>query len=122
MALESRIMTVNFHLENMPEISDTFRNIIISEFVSCREEFVKVFNVKIGEVNDIWDRTGKPATFGEYLEDINPEYIELIRKYFTDDLNRINKKHFIKCYISKYGDVEGNLPPFGDSRIYATLS
>mgnify|MGYP006990173936 CR=1 FL=1 len=43
-----------------------------------RSEVVKIYREHIGAVNDEWNLTGKEFAFGEYIEDINPEYSKLV--------------------------------------------
>jgi hypothetical protein len=52
-------------------------------FIKNRHSVVKVFNNHIEEVNKKWELTGEPYSFGDYLEDINPEYVKEIQKRYN---------------------------------------
>ncbi len=110
---------VTYHFENIPSF---MQKVMETEFMKHRSEVVKVFNNRICEVNRKWDLTGKPAAFGDYAEDINPEYVLFIRKEIQPAIDVLNK-HFPICKycIDDVGDLVGYLPWVRKSKIYITL-
>ena len=60
-------------------ITEELKDRLTRIFMNNYNPFTEVFNKEIGKINEEWDETGKEASFGEYVEDFNPEYIEFIR-------------------------------------------
>lgn len=115
------IMNVNvqYHFEKVPF---NRRALLQDEFMKNRNVVVRIFNAHIDEVNNEWDLTGKPATFGDYLEDINPEYVAFIKDRIQPFIDEFNKSSEHCWYdIDEYGDIIGRLPFNEDSRIWITL-
>lgn len=110
---------VFYHFENVPTF---MQKIMQEEFMKHRNEVVDVFNERIDEVNDQWHQTGKPAAFGDYVEDINPEYAKFIKTEIQPSIDVLNK-HFQICKyrIDEIGDIVGYLPWVKNSKIYITI-
>ena len=91
-------------------ISEEFKAGLTRIFMENYNPFTEVFNKEISKINEAWDETGKDASFGEYVEDINPEYIEFIRsnekiKAGFRNLNRQLSKQY--CPIIYFIDDDG---------------
>ena len=110
---------VTYHFTNVPIF---MREAMQSEFMKHRNEVVDIFNGRIDEVNKEWSQTGKPAAFGDYEEDINPEYVELIKKRIQPAIDVANQ-HFPICKyrIDSIGNIVGYLPMVKKSKIYFTI-
>ena len=110
---------VHFHYERIPKI---MQNHVGKAFMENRSEVVQIFNELIDAVNKEWDITGKPCAFGEYLQDINPEYANFIRKKIQPSIDSINKRFILCRYkIDKYGALVGYVPFIRRSRIWIGL-
>ena len=113
------LYAVIYHFENVPKF---MQKIMQTEFMKHRNEVVDVFNDHIDEVNTKWDSIGKPAAFGEYTEDINPKYVDHIRKYIQPEINVLNERFPICKYcIDDIGNIVGYLTWIRNSKIYFTL-
>lgn len=63
----------------------------------------------------------RAISFGDYLEDINPEYVKEIQKTIQPFINDINKKFiFFKFKIDQYGDIVGYIPFIKKSKLWMT--
>lgn len=110
---------VYFNYEHIPRF---MTNRMGDWFIKNRHSVVKVFNNHIEEVNKKWELTGEPYSFGDYLEDINPEYIKEIQKTIQPFINDINKKFiFFKFKIDQYGDIVGYIPFIKKSKLWMTI-
>ena len=78
------ICWVYFNYEHIPRF---MTNRMSDWFIKNRHSVVKVFNNHIEEVNKKWELTGEPYSFGDYLEDINPEYVKEIQKTIQPFIN-----------------------------------
>lgn len=113
------LFEVTYHFENVPKF---MQKIMQRKFMKHRNEVVDVFNDHIDEVNKKWDSIGKPAAFGEYEEDINPEYVDHIRRYIQPEIDVLNKRFLICKYcIDNIGNIVGYLPWIKNSKIYFTM-
>lgn len=113
------LFTVTYHFENVPRF---MQKIMQMEFMKHRNEIVDVFNDCIDEVNEKWSLTGKPAAFGDYEEDINPEYVSYIRRHIQPKIDTLNKRFPICKYrIDEIGNIVGYLPWIKNSKIYFTM-
>lgn len=113
------LFTVTYHFENVPRF---MQKIMQMEFMKHRNEIVGVFNDYIDEANKEWDLTGKPAAFGDYVEDINPEYVNCIKRRIQPKIDALNKQFPICKYrIDEIGDIVGYLPWIKNSKIYFTM-
>lgn len=89
-------------------------------FMDHYNDAVDIFNSKIGDINEAWDKTGKEASFGDYAEDVNPEYVDFIRERIKDDLDELNNRleheeHFPMDYmVDDEGCMGANLRQFND--------
>lgn len=98
-----------YHFENVPLILQDW---MAKAYMKHRSEAVKIFNEHIDRVNKEWNLLGKPTTFGDYVEDINPEYCEFINRSIQPYIDDLNKKLglFCKYRLGEYADIEGYLP------------
>lgn len=113
------LFEVTYHFTNIPIF---MQKIMQTEFMNHRNEVVDIFNDHIDEVNKEWCLTGKPAAFGDYEEDINPEYVEFIKKRIQPAIDVANRYFPICKYrIDSIGDIVGYLPMVKDSKIYFTM-
>ncbi len=108
---------VKYHYENVPKI---LRTKIPKIYFKGRNEVAHIFNDVICEVNDLWDKTGKPAAFGDCIEDINPEYTKFVNDAINPIIARkVNRKRwFLKFRLGEYSDVEAYIPFIKGSRIW----
>lgn len=106
-----------FHTENVPKLLQEGAK---KEFMKARNVCASIFNDIIGDVNKKWDRTGKPASFGPYYEDINPEYVEFISEQIQPRFDEVARRLLLRVWIrfDKYGDLVGYIPQFRDSKIW----
>lgn len=107
---------VHFHYENIPQF---FENIIEKEFIKNRGEIVDIFNSQIDRVNDLFKKTGEPYAFGDYVEDINPRYVKLIKDTIQPKIDKANLKFLLCRYkIDDVGDIVGYVPFLPKSKIW----
>lgn len=116
---EERYFKVFYHFIRVPKI---MRRRMKEEFMKHRSEVVKIYREHIGAVNDEWNLTGKEFAFGEYIEDINPEYTKLVYDRIQPFIDVANK-HFTYCKykIDEFGDIVGYLPFIKKSKLWITL-
>ena len=113
------LFEVTYHFENVPQF---MQKTMQMEFMKHRNEVVNIFNDRIDEVNKKWNLTGKPAAFGDYVEDINPEYAAFIKNQIQPEIDVLNERFPIcKYYIDDIGDIVGYLPWISKSKIYFTM-
>lgn len=117
---EELYCTVNYNYENVPKF---LRKPMRKWFMKNRHEVVDIFNRYIDSVNKEWDLTGKPAAFGDYPEDINPEYVKLIHDRIQPRIDLINNKFIVFKYkIGEYGNIIACVPFIKDSKLWITLN
>lgn len=110
---------VFYHFERVPRF---MRDRMKKEYMKNRSEVVEIFNEHIDRVNEEWKSTGKPAAFGEYIEDINPEYSKFIFDRIQPYINVANELFpYCKYKIDKFGDIVGYIPFIKKSKIWITL-
>ena len=128
--MSEMICNVKFHFDNLDKYylmnNDTFKEAVKNLFIHYRHEFCEVFNAKIDEINKAWDETGKPCSFGDYVEDMNPEYSKFIKDRLDNDFDKLNKdlnkNHcLIEFYLDEYCDICAKLRRFPDVKIWITL-
>lgn len=88
---------------------EEYRHIYMDQY----NYFVDIFNDNIDETNRRFEALGEPACFGDYVEDVNPNYVAMIRddmlKYFAP----MNAKTKVFNYeIGKYGQIIGRFKRF----------
>lgn len=92
-------------------------------FMKLRRLAVEPYNALISKVNGEWDKTGKPYAFGDYVEDINPEYVcfvqDHIQHVIDKDVNR--ESGLVKVFIDQYGDLCGRIDCIKGSKITLSL-
>lgn len=109
---------VEYHYENIPKWLQDF---VAKRFILHYNEVVAVFNAHINEVNSEWKSTGELYAFGDYLEDINPEYVKYVQKRIQPSINIVNKRFYLCRYkIDNYGGLVGFIPFIKDSKIWLT--
>lgn len=108
-----------YHYEHVPfQVRKEMR----TWYMENRSEAVNIFNALIDSVNDIWDTFGEPATFGDYIEDINPKYSDLIRHVIQPNLDVLNQSfEKFEYLVGEYGDIIGRIKGKRKSKIYITL-
>ena len=118
---ETLYCTVNYHYENIPRF---VRESMSKWFIKNRHEVVSIYNNLINWVNQKWDTTDKPCSFGEYAEDINPEYVKLIQKLIQPSVDLwVNTKfRMFKYKIDEYGDIVAYIPFIKGSKLWITLN
>lgn len=104
-----------YRYTNIPKF---LQELVARKYMENRCKVVELFNSKIDEVNEHYESTGKPFAFGEYEEDINPEYVACIRKYIQPLFDEANK-HFYVCryMLGEYGQIIGYVPFIRNSKI-----
>ena len=117
---ETLYCTVNYHYENIPRF---LRKSMREWFMKNRSEVVAIFNKYIDSVNKEWKLTGEPCAFGDYIEDINPEYAKLIQNRIQPRIDLLNNKFaFFKYKIDEYGDIIAYIPFVKKSKLWITLN
>lgn len=110
-----------FHYENIPvQLQEAAKR----AFLKARNVCASIFNEHIWEVNEKWDLTGKPAAFGRYLEDVNPEYVTMISGYFQPLFDAALAQPTsapVRITFDKYGDMIGYVPEIAGSKIWVEL-
>lgn len=111
---------VEYIYENVPPI---LRNIMAKAYMRDRDKIVAIFNEHIAEVNSEWDLIGKPSAFGEYIEDINPEYVRFVITRIQPYIDQANKNFKLcKFKLDKYCDIVGYIPEIEGSKLSIRLS
>lgn len=120
MAQITKFYRAEFHCENIPKFLEKKMTDL---FVKNRSKAVAIFNRNIGAVNDAWDQVGEPAAFGNYAEDINPNYVQFIIDAIQPSIDELNKTLNVFNYykINEVGDIVGYSPILKDSKIWVTL-
>ncbi len=96
-----------FKFENIRGI---FQPLIENLFMEHRSRAVELFNANIDRVNSDWEKTGKPFAYGEYFEDVNPEYVKAIKDAIQPIFDReLNPKLLVRYEIDEYGDIIGRV-------------
>lgn len=104
-----------YRYTNIPKFLQEF---VARKFMQHRSEIVELFNSKIDEVNTYYKSTGKSFAFGDYEEDINPEYVACIRRYIQPLFDEANKRFCICRYsLGEYGEIVGYVPFIRNSKI-----
>lgn len=110
--MEETLYTVMYHFENVPE---WMKPII-------ENEAARAVNGMYSEINSEWDKTGKPASFGDYFEDINPEYAAFINSRIQPILDKkVNKNLIFRMVSGPYGDIEMTIRGLKKSRVWIDL-
>ncbi|MCM1090091.1 MAG: hypothetical protein NC413_04560 [Muribaculum sp.] len=110
---------VFYHFEKVPRF---MRKRMREEFMKNRSKVVRIYHEHIKAVNDEWALTGKEFAFGEYIEDINPEYSKLVYNRIQPFLDVANKSFpYCKYKIDQYCDIVGYLPFIKKSKLWITL-
>lgn len=108
-----------YHYKNIPYI---MRKKMREWFMNNLNAVVDIFNESIDEVNNEWNLTGKPAAFGDCLEDINPEYTDFIKSRIQPKIDVYNRNFIMFRYeIDEYGDIVATIPFIRNSRLWTTL-
>lgn len=111
---------VIFHYEGIPE---ALGDLCASIYVTMRNRACEISSEMLGKINEEWDKTGKPAAFGRYAEDVNPEYIQFIRDRMQPVIDKtVNKESgILRIVINDVGDFDGEIIGMKNSKIYVTL-
>lgn len=114
------LFKVYYHYENIPAF---LRKSMRSWFMCHRNEVVRIFNENIDEINSEWKLSGEPYSYGEFLEDVNPEYVKLVQDKIQPLIDgSINQKHEIfKFKIDEYGDIVCYIPYITNSKLYISF-
>lgn len=118
--MKEQLFKVYYHYENIPEI---LRESMRVWFIYHRNEVVRIFNESIDGVNAEWKLSGEPYAYGEFLEDVNTNYIKLIQDKIQPLIDEsVNQKNKIfKFKIDEYGDIISYIPYITDSKLYVSL-
>ena len=118
--MKEQLFKVYYHYENIPAF---LRKSMRSWFMCHRNEVVRIFNENIDEVNSEWKLSGEPYSYGEFLEDVNPEYVKLVQDKIQPLIDgSINQKHEIfKFKIDEYGDIVCYIPHITNSKLYISF-
>lgn len=110
---------VQYHYENVPSY---LKGIMANAYMRDRDTIVNIFNEHISEVNSAWDSTGKPCAFGEYIEDINPEYVKFVNDRIQPYIDRANSAfHLCKFKLDEHCDIVGYIPQIEGSKLSISL-
>ncbi len=106
---------VKYIYENVPSI---LRNVMANDYMRDRDKIVEIFNEHIDEVNSEWNLTGKPAAFGEFIEDMNPEYTQFVNERIQPYIDRANE-NFKLCNfkLDDHCDIVGYIPAIEGSKL-----
>ena len=116
---EEKYFKVFYHFEKVPRFMQKYMR---EEFMKHRSEVVRIFQEHIDGVNDEWTITGKDFAFGEYIEDINPEYSKLVYDRIQPFIDVANKLFpYCKYKIDEYCDIVGYLPFIRKSKLWISL-
>ena len=116
---EEKYFKVFYHFEKVPRFMQKYMR---EEFMKHRSEVVRIFQEHIDGVNDEWTLTGKEFAFGEYIEDINPEYSKLVYDRIQPFIDVVNKLFpYCKYKIDEYCDIVGYLPFIRKSKLWISL-
>lgn len=116
MDYETVLFKARFDCERIPKFMQPY---VTKRFMELRSKACDVFNEHISEVNEEWDKTGKKASFGPYIEDINPEYGQFIFDRIQPQLNyHVNgKSGAVGIFIGKDGNLYGTVKWIKGSKI-----
>lgn len=92
--------------------SEVFEENLLKVYLEHRSEICNIFNNKMPSINEEWDKTGKPCSFGKYIEDMNPEYSKFIKDRIVPEINEFNKSlnnYPIEYYLDDYCDIRGRI-------------
>ena len=118
--MKEQLFGIYYHYENIPEF---LRKSMRTWFMNHRNEVVKIFKENIDGVNSEWELTGEPYSYGEFVEDVNPDYIKLVQNTIQPLINdSINRETMIfKFKIDEYGDIVGYIPFINNSKLYISF-
>ena len=129
--MENNLYTIEWHydgIENYKMLNRVmFKSRLQELFVEGYNECCHLFNEHIDNINKEWDKLDKPCAFGEYIEDINPEYVNFIRERLHQrfiNLNvdqMINHNSPLEFYIDDHGGISARLRAFPDVKMYFTM-
>lgn len=106
---------VEYVYENVPSI---LRNIMANAYIQNRDKITDIFNEHIDWVNSEWDLIGKPAAFGEFIEDINPEYVKFVNERIQPYIDRVNEGFTLcKFKLDEHCDIVGYIPYIEGSKL-----
>lgn len=116
MDYETMLFKVRFDCERIPKF---MRRWATKRFMELRSKACDVFNEHISEVNEEWNRTGKKASFGPHIEDINPEYGLFVFDRIQPKLDYyVNRKSGpIGIFVGKDVDLYGTVKWIKGSKI-----
>ena len=118
--MKEQLFKACYHYENIPTF---LREHMRDWLINCRIDAVRVFNECIDEVNSKWESTGEPYSYGEFLEDVNPSYIELIQNSIQPLIDKYVNRYMtiFKFKIDEYGDIVGYIPFIDNSKMYVSF-
>lgn len=117
--MEDTYFKVFYNYQNVPKF---IRKPMRKWYMKNRHDAIEIYHENIDLINDIWGSTGKKFAFGEYLEDLNPDYTFFVKVNMEAYLTELNKKfRWFKYEIDEYGDIVGTIPMIKGSRLRITL-
>ena len=110
---------VKYIYENVPSF---LRGIMANAYMRDRDMITDIFNEHILEVNSEWDLTGKSAAFGDFIEDMNPEYVQFVNDRIQPYIDQANKRFKLcKFKLDEHCDIVGYLPHIEGSKLSIEL-
>lgn len=117
--MPERICEVCYHFDNLEDYpilnNEEFKEDASNVYMDYRNIFADIFNAKIDGINKAWDKLGLPSSFGDYAEDINPEYVKFIREKLDDEFKEANDRIYeedgcpMEFYLDDYSDIRGRI-------------
>lgn len=125
--MSEKYYKAHVHIENIEKYdtlnNDTFKDAVKGVFLAYRNTYADLFNSKIEEINKAWDKVGEPASYGDYIEDINPNYVNIMVEKVQPLFDEMNEKLRLPIlfYVNEYGDIGARLNIIKDVTMYMTL-
>lgn len=91
---------------------EIFKESLLKLYLEYRSKICNIFNDKIPSINEEWEKTGKPCSFGDYIEDMNPEYSKFIKDRILPEIQKFNNElnnYPIEYYLDDYCDIRAKL-------------
>lgn len=128
--MAERLVEVNYHFDNIEKYPlldlDSFKTELGKIYLHYRNVFADIFNSKINDINEAWDETGEPPSFGDYAEDVNPKYVEFIKDRLDDDFKEANDRIkaegcMLEFYLDDICDIRARIIGFEDVSIWINI-
>lgn len=120
---------INMHYDNIEKYYTGMKKplaevIFRSVFLNSYNDVANIVNKHLDYANATWDKTGKPTSFGSYVEDINPEYVEHIRQIVKPDLDMYNHKlqGVVQFELDEYSNIRAYDVKHPDVKIWFDMT